>query len=345
MRMTPSLPERFRHWRQREDRREPVAVEVPPDWHRANRISIYNEEAERISRFVMAYPNLETGGDLFGFWTNSGAPVVSYVIGPGRYSRHCYASFYQDAEWLQGSGTGLYDSHGLQHIGEWHSHHQLGLNQPSAGDIHTVVRGMAAKNWSKFVLMIATRDARPGSPVVQSYYLVTPIGDYKPLRPRVLPGGSPFRTGAHDPREEPFEGPAANRQQLSGTPAHPRETRIGRTDTGDYTRWERRQQAKEPPPERSALPRPPSGAGEVVRLGGERERGVGCAAGPEQDGVAEGGAASAQCSGQAIAAGDTAQQAHRNLAEHNNSDSLPHHGSAGGQEPPNNQGADDERTA
>lgn len=344
MRMTRSLPERFRHWRQREDRREPVAVEAPTDWHRANRISIYSEEAERISRFVMAYPNLETGGDLFGFWTNSGAPVVSYVIGPGRYSRHCYASFYQDAEWLHDAGTGLYDRHGLQHIGEWHSHHQLGLNQPSAGDIRTVVRGMEAKNWSKFVLMIATRDARPGSPVVQGYYLVNPDGDYKPLRPRVLPGGSPFRTGPHDTREEPLEGPAAHRQRRS-TPAHPRETRIGRTYTGDFTRWEQRQQAKEPRPVRNALPTPPSGAGEVVRLGGEREQSVGCAAGPEQDGAAGGKAASAQFSGQATATGDTAQQAHGNLAEHNNSKQLPHHGGAGGQVPPHNQGADDERTA
>ena len=344
MRMTRSLPERFRHWRQREDRREPVAVEVPTDWHRANRISIYNEEAERISRFVMAYPNLETGGDLFGFWTNSGAPVVSYVIGPGRYSRHCYASFYQDAEWLHDAGTGLYDRHGLQHIGEWHSHHQLGLNQPSAGDIRTVVRGMEAKNWSKFVLMIATRDARPGSPVVQSYYLVNPDGDYKPLRPRVLPGGSPFRTEPHDTREEPLEGPAAHRRQMAGTPAHPRGTHIGRTDVGERTK------AQEQMPEaRPALPlpppTPPGSAGEEARPRREGEQSVGCTAGPEQDGAAGGKAASAQFSGQATATGDTARQAHGNLAEHNNSNPLPHHGSAGGQVPPHNEGADDERTA
>lgn len=337
MRMTRSLPERFRHWRQREDRREPVAVEAPTDWHRANRISIYNEEAERISRFVMAYPNLETGGDLFGFWTNSGTPVVSYVIGPGRYSRHCYASFYQDAEWLQGSGTGLYDRHGLQHIGEWHSHHQLGLNQPSAGDIRTVVRGMEAKNWSKFVLMIATRDARPGSPVVQSYYLVNPDGDYKPLRPRVLPGGSPFRTGPHDTREEPLEGPPAHRRQMAGTPAHPRETRIGRTDVEDYARWERTQQAMVPPPVPHAVPTPPSSAGEEIRPGREREQRAGCAARLAPDGGAGGKAAGARCS-------RTEQQARRNLADDHNSSPAPHHG-AGGQEPPNNEGADDERTA
>ena len=180
------------------------------DWHRASNVLIYNQEAVRISRFVMAYPNLETGGDLFGLWTNSGAPVVSYVIGPGKDSSHHYASFYQDEEWLRDTGTGLYDRHGLQHIGEWHSHHRLGLDQPSGGDIGTVVRSMAAKNWSKFVLMIATLDASEGSPVVQSYYLVNPYGDYKPVRPRALPGSSPFRTEPNDPREETYEGAAAN---------------------------------------------------------------------------------------------------------------------------------------
>lgn len=199
MRVTRSPPVPHPHPRPLDDRLQ--------DWRRASRVSIYNEEAVRISRFVMAYPNLETGGDLFGFWTNSGAPVVSYVIGPGRYSTHCYASFYQDADWLHEAGTGLYDCHGLQHIGEWHSHHRLGLNQPSPGDIRTVVRGMAAKNWSKFVLMIATRDATEGSPVLQSYYLVNPYGDYKPLRIRALPGRSPFRTGPNNLREEPFQGP------------------------------------------------------------------------------------------------------------------------------------------
>lgn len=180
------------------------------DRRRAKTVSIYGEEAVRITDFVRAYPNLETGGDLFGFWTNSGAPVVSYVIGPGKESEHHHASFYQDAEWLREAGTGLYDRHGLQHIGEWHSHHRLGLKKPSRGDIRTVVRGMAAKNWSKFVLMIATLDESEQGRVAQNYYLVNPNGDYKPLRPRALPGGSPFRTASNDPREETFQGRAAN---------------------------------------------------------------------------------------------------------------------------------------
>ena len=163
---------------------------------------IYANEAQRIARFVCEYPNVETGGDLFGYWTHSGAPMVSYAIGPGRGSYHYPTSFYQDADWLHDVGVNLYDRHGLQHVGEWHSHHALGVNRPSAGDIRTVVRGMAAKNWGKFLLMIATLAPRPESRVLQNYFLVYPDGRFRPLRIRVLDGDSPFRTGPKDPREE-----------------------------------------------------------------------------------------------------------------------------------------------
>lgn len=174
----------------------------------ASKALIYADEAQRIARFVCEYPSIETGGDLFGYWTHSGAPMVSYATGPGLGSHHYPTSFYQDADWLHDLGVHLYDQHGLQHVGEWHSHHQLGVNRPSAEDIRTVVRGMAAKNWSKFLLMIATLAPRPSSPVLQNYHLVYPNGRFRPLRIRVLDGGSPFRTGPEDPREEPILQPA-----------------------------------------------------------------------------------------------------------------------------------------
>ena len=170
---------------------------------------IYAGEAQRIARFVCEYPDIETGGDLFGYWTHSGAPMVSYAIGPGRGSRHHPTSFYQDADWLHELGVRLYDQHGLQHVGEWHSHHQLGFNHPSQGDIRTVVRGLAAKNWSRFLLMIATLPPLSDGPVLQNYYLVYPDGRYQPVRIQVLNGGSPFRTGPDDPKEEPIQQPAA----------------------------------------------------------------------------------------------------------------------------------------
>jgi hypothetical protein len=45
---------------------------------------------------------------------------------------------------------------GLEHIGEWHSHHSLNLPTPSGGDCRTVVGAMRDYNRDRFILCIAT---------------------------------------------------------------------------------------------------------------------------------------------------------------------------------------------
>ncbi len=115
---------------------------------------IYKSELDYISRCVLDYPNIETGGDLFGFWTHSGYPVIQYVIGPGPNANHQSTFFNQDGNYLSEIGNKLRDTHGLQHIGEWHSHHQLGLAEPSGHDISTVCKAIAQYNLSNFFLVI-----------------------------------------------------------------------------------------------------------------------------------------------------------------------------------------------
>lgn len=115
---------------------------------------IYTSELDYISRCVLDYPNIETGGDLFGFWTHSGYPVIQYVIGPGPNANHQTTFFNQDGNYLSEVGNKLRETHGLQHIGEWHSHHQLGLAEPSGHDISTVCKAIAQYNLSNFFLVI-----------------------------------------------------------------------------------------------------------------------------------------------------------------------------------------------
>lgn len=115
---------------------------------------IYQGELDYISKCVLDYPNIETGGDLFGFWTYSGFPVIQYVIGPGKNSNHQVAFFNQDLEYLKEIGNALRNTHGLQHIGEWHSHHRLGLAEPSSHDITTVTKAIDNYNLGKFFLVI-----------------------------------------------------------------------------------------------------------------------------------------------------------------------------------------------
>ena len=115
---------------------------------------IYSGELDYISKCVLDYPQIETGGDLFGFWTHSGFPVIQYVIGPGRNAKHQVAFFNQDIEYLISIGTLLREKHALQHIGEWHSHHQLGLAEPSAHDITTVANAISNYRLNNFFLVI-----------------------------------------------------------------------------------------------------------------------------------------------------------------------------------------------
>ncbi len=157
---------------------------------------IYASELETIGCHTADFPDLETGGDLFGFWTHSGFPIVHVATGPGPRAQRTSTSFFQDEDFLRDVGDTLRQRHGLQHIGEWHSHHRLGLKSPSGGDAHTVVRGMQRNDINQFFLMIVT--LRPRSrgdvPTGHGYLFQRRRGtDYASCGWVVLEGTSPAR--------------------------------------------------------------------------------------------------------------------------------------------------------
>lgn len=115
---------------------------------------IYKSEFDYISRCILDFTNIETGGQLFGFWTAEGVPVVLYAIGPGHHANHQSVFFNQDVDYLTRVGRPIVEHFGLQHIGEWHSHHQLGLAQPSTHDAHTMQSTIEEKHLGRFLLCI-----------------------------------------------------------------------------------------------------------------------------------------------------------------------------------------------
>lgn len=124
-----------------------------------DRVIVYQSEMEVLSACVMERPDIETGGELFGFWTSKGDPVVLYAIGPGPKANHQVAFFQQDVAYLTEIGRELVERYGLQHIGEWHSHHRLGLPHPSGHDAATVASTLCERNLPRFLLCIASWDA------------------------------------------------------------------------------------------------------------------------------------------------------------------------------------------
>ncbi|MDE6004717.1 MAG: Mov34/MPN/PAD-1 family protein [Oscillospiraceae bacterium] len=114
---------------------------------------IYSSELDFIARCIQDFPDIETGGQLYGAWTASGAPRVIYAIGPGPRANHKSTFFNQDVDYLRIIGARLKE-YGLQHIGEWHSHHHLNLPHPSEHDAQTMQNGIAQLNLSRLLLCI-----------------------------------------------------------------------------------------------------------------------------------------------------------------------------------------------
>ena len=115
---------------------------------------IFKSELAFICKHILEYPDIETGGELFGYWTSEGAPVILYAIGAGPKANHQVTFFNQDKGYLLSEGKILKERYGLQHIGEWHSHHKLGLARPSRHDAHTMISTIQEMHLGRFLLCI-----------------------------------------------------------------------------------------------------------------------------------------------------------------------------------------------
>ena len=132
---------------------------------------------QEIQDFVLRYPNIETGGDLFGLWRANGDPVVQLLIGPGENCRRTAVSFHQDTNYLARVGRYVNSHLMLCHIGSWHSHHQLSLTQPSGGDRSTVCNNYP-EGLKQYIMIIVniTRGTSGRQSVVLHPYMFTKGG-------------------------------------------------------------------------------------------------------------------------------------------------------------------------
>jgi len=137
--------------------------EAPAEGRASSSIIIYRSELDYVSRCILDRKDIETGGQLFGYWTSAGIPVVVYAIGPGPKANHQRTFFNQDVDYLVTVGHRLKAECGLWHIGEWHSHHQLGLAKPSRHDVNTMVTTIREKGLGHFLLCIGNCDDRTSS--------------------------------------------------------------------------------------------------------------------------------------------------------------------------------------
>lgn len=145
-----------------------------------------------ISKCILDYPNIETGGQLFGFWTTDETPVILYAIGPGPNAEHHLLHFIQDSSYLEHVGEILINKYGLQHIGEWHSHHQLGLAFPSGQDSNNMLQVIQQYGLQKFILCIGNCTKTTSSLNAFSFHIKNPR-NYIQAKWDIKDIDSPFR--------------------------------------------------------------------------------------------------------------------------------------------------------
>lgn len=174
---------------------------------------IYQSELDYISRCILDYPNIETGGQLFGYWTSTGEPVVLYAIGPGPMAQHNPTSFIQDQEYLQTIGNELHRRYRLQHVGEWHSHHQLGLPYPSGGDVNTMQYGVGKPGFPSMLLCIGTFNGRDTALNPYLFTEDTPH-DYGKLFWDIVKAESPYRSAVDDSLRHRLTHPSARHASM-----------------------------------------------------------------------------------------------------------------------------------
>ncbi len=155
--------------------------------------SIINEnELAFIARCVLDYKDMETGGDFFGHWTKGG-PNIMYVTGPGKNTTRTSISFYQDIPYLHKCGNIIHTNWGLEHIGSWHSHHNIGLNYPSSGDVNTMRNLLNTQTVDKFFISICNIISSDIVSINGFLFCNTFKNFYKETMWAILPDSSPYR--------------------------------------------------------------------------------------------------------------------------------------------------------
>lgn len=105
-------------------------------------IYVFQSEVQAMVGEAKRFPDIETGGDLYGTFTHGNMPVIWLASGPGPKAKHFPQNFEQDVRFIDHWQNQLLEEFGLQYIGSWHSHHTIGLDHPSGGDVR------AAKNYA-----------------------------------------------------------------------------------------------------------------------------------------------------------------------------------------------------
>lgn len=97
-------------------------------------VRVYESELELIAEETLGHQNLETGGSLFGLYGHGGGPTVFLASRPAGEAVKKKTALELDPKVTRLLEEITWKRFGVQCIGMWHSHHWIGLMEPSSGD-------------------------------------------------------------------------------------------------------------------------------------------------------------------------------------------------------------------
>lgn len=166
-------------------------------------VRIYESEILSIVHETGQFRDVETGGSLLGLWTTGGNPTIMLASRPGRRAVRGFTHFEQDLKLHRLMEDTLVERHGVQSVGLWHSHHNLGLSELSGGDMRRTVRFARRARRPLFCDLLcyftderAHRSVSPEVTIKPYVYADAANGTRRPTALVVLPGVSPLRLAA-----------------------------------------------------------------------------------------------------------------------------------------------------
>ena len=159
----------------------------------AGALTIWESELRAIAVETSAW-TIETGGDLFGRW--QGAPIVFLATKAGPKAQRSNAHFRLDVDYLRQLSEPLATQWALRYFGDWHSHHRLGLLEPSSGDRRRIRQLGNRNQFAGMAEIIVTTEGSQHQPIVRLhpwFYDLSVEGDPTAMAVKVIPGCSPIR--------------------------------------------------------------------------------------------------------------------------------------------------------
>ena len=129
-----------------------------PKTHLEQYVSIFAGCLQYMAGDACGWGEVETGGPVLGLFSHAGRPVVMLAGPGGPETCNETTHFAMDTDYVTALNRNLQEKFGIQYMGNWHSHHVLGIDHPSGGDADNIHRLARRHNIPRMVQIILTHE-------------------------------------------------------------------------------------------------------------------------------------------------------------------------------------------